>query len=76
MHTKFIQNTEFVYILYTKIPKFQDYQNFVNNEYTKNVNQIPTYIQKRCKTCTHTVQTKNSLKLEIYVFCIYTQHTN
>ena len=73
MHTKIIQNTEFVYILYTKIPKFQDYQNF---EYTKNVNQIPTYIQKRCKTCTHTVQTKNSLKLEIYVFCIYTQHTN
>ena len=52
MYTKNIQNTKFVYILYTKIVQIKI---LYNNECTKNAHQIPTYIQKMYelyKTCT------------------------
>ena len=52
MYTKIIQNTKFVYILYTKIVKIKI---SYDNECTNNVHQIPTYIQKMYtlyKTCT------------------------
>ena len=52
MYTKIIQNTKFVYLLYTKIVQIKI---SFDNERTKNVHQIPTYIQKMhklYKTCT------------------------
>ena len=48
MYTKIIQNTTFLYILYTK---FVQIKILYDNERTKNVHQIPTYIQK-CINCT------------------------
>ena len=41
MYTKIIQNTKFVYILYTKIVQIKILH---DNECTKNAHQIPTYI--------------------------------
>ena len=58
MHTKIIQNTKFVYILYTKI--IQQIKILYDNECTKSVHQIPTYIPKMYK-----VQTKNDMKLDV-----------
>ena len=52
MHTKIIENTSFVYILYTKIVQIKISYNI---KCTKDVHQIPTYIQKMYKvykTCT------------------------
>ena len=52
MYTKIIQNTKFVYILYTKIVQIKI---LYDNECTKNVHHISTYIQKMYKlykTCT------------------------
>ena len=52
MYTKIIQNTKFVYILYTKTVQIKI---LYDNEYTKSVHQIPTHIQKiykLYKSCT------------------------
>ena len=52
MYTKIIQNTKFVHILYTKIVQIKT---LYDNECTKKVHQINTYIQKMYKlykTCT------------------------
>ena len=46
MYTKIIQNTKFVYILYTKIVQIKI---LYDNECTKNVHHISTYIQKMYK---------------------------
>ena len=46
MYTKIIQNTKFVYILHKKIVQIKI---LYDNERTKNVHQIPTYIQKMYK---------------------------
>ena len=46
MYTKIIQNTGFVYILHTKIVQIKTLYDI---ECTKNVHQIPTYIQKMYK---------------------------
>ena len=46
MYTKIIQNTNFVYILYTKIVQIKILH---DNECTKNVHQIATHIQKMYK---------------------------
>ena len=43
IYTKIIQNTKLVYILYTKIVQIKI---LYDNECTKNVHQIPTYIKK------------------------------
>ena len=59
MYTKIIQNTNIVYILYTKIVQIKI---LYDNECTKNVQTVQNLYK---------VQTKNSLKLEIYVFCTY-----
>ena len=59
MYTKIIQNTNIVYILYTKIVQIKI---LYDNERTKNVQTVQNLYK---------VQTKNSLKLEIYVFCTY-----
>ena len=64
MYTKTIQNTKFVYILYTNIVQIKV---LYGNECTRNAHQIPAYIQKMCKS-------KNGLKLEMYVFCTYKQY--
>ena len=48
IYTKIIQNTKLVYILYTKIVQIKI---LYDNECTKNVHQIPTYI-KKCTNCT------------------------
>ena len=70
MYTKFIQNTKIVFILYINIVQIKILH---DNEYTKNVHQIPTYLHKNVQTVQnlYTVQTKNGLKLEMYVFCSY-----
>ena len=49
-----------------------------DNECTKNVHQISTYIQKNVQTVQnlYKVQTKNGLKIKKYVFCTYKQCTN
>ena len=77
MYTKIMQNTNLAYFLYTKIVEIKI---LYDHECTKNVYQTPThqYIQKMCKTVQnlYKVQTKNSLKLEMYVFCIYKKCTN
>ena len=47
-----MQNTKFVYALYTKIVQIKI---LYNNECTKNIHQIPTYMEKMYKlykTCT------------------------
>ena len=52
MYLKIIQNTKFIYILHTKIVQIKI---LYDNECTKNVHQIPTYVQKMYKlqkTCT------------------------
>ena len=46
MYTKIIQNTKFVYILYTKIVQIKI---LYDNQCTKNVHQIHRYIQKMYK---------------------------
>ena len=46
MYTKIIQNTKFVNILYKKIVQIKI---LYNNECTKTVHQISTYIQKLYK---------------------------
>ena len=46
MYTKIIQNIQFLYILYTKIVQIKI---LYDNECTKNVHQIPTFIQKMYK---------------------------
>ena len=75
MYTKIMQNTKFVYILYTKITQIKI---LYDKECTKNIHQILTYIQKNVQTVQNLckVQTKNGLKLEIYVFCTYKQCKN
>ena len=69
MYTKIIKNTNFLDILYTKIVQIKI---LYDNECTRNVHQFPTYMQKMYKL----YKTKNSLKLEMYVFCTYTQCMN
>ena len=72
MYTKIIQNTKYVYILYTKIVQIKIY------ECTKNVRQIHRYIfTKNVQTVQnlYKVQTKNGLKLEMYIFCAYKTYT-
>ena len=46
MYAKVKQNTKFLYILYTKIVQIKI---LYDKEYTKNIHQIPTYIQKMHK---------------------------
>lgn len=46
MHTKIMQNTKFVYIFYAKIVQIKI---LCDDECTKNVHQIPAYIQKMYK---------------------------
>ena len=46
MYTKIMQNTKFVYILYTKITQIKI---LYDKECTKNIHQILTYIQKMYK---------------------------
>ena len=47
MYTKTIQNTKFVYILYTNIVQIKV---LYGNECTRNAHQIPAYIQKMYKS--------------------------
>ena len=70
MYTKVIQNTISVYVWYTKIVQIKI---LYDNECTKNVHQIPSYIQENKW---YKVQTKNDLKFEMYAFCTYKQSTN
>ena len=55
MYTKIIQNTNFVYILYTKIVQIKI---LYHNECTKNIHQIPTICEK-CTNCTKLVQSSD-----------------
>ena len=65
MYTKIIQNTKFVYILYTKTVQIKIlYNNYI---YTKKIQTVQNLYK---------VQTKNGLKLEMYVFCTYKQCTD
>ena len=59
MYTKIIQNTNIVYILYTEIVQIKI---LYDNECTKNVQTVQNLYK---------VQTKNSLKLKMYVICTY-----
>ena len=59
MHTKIIQNTNFVYILYANIVQIKI---LYDNECKKNVQTVQNLYK---------VQTKSSLKLEMYIFCTY-----
>ena len=59
MYTKIIQNTNFVHNLYTKIVQIKV---FYDNECTKNVQTVQNLYKG---------QTKNNLKLKMYVFCTY-----
>ena len=63
MYTLFIQNTNFVYILHIKIVQIKI---LYDNECTKNVQTVQNLYK---------VQTKNDLKLEMYVFCSYKVQT-
>ena len=65
MYTKIIQNTKFVYILYTKTVPIKILYN--NYTYTKTIQTVQNLYK---------VQTKNGLKLELYVFCTYKQCTD
>ena len=68
MYTKNIQNIKFAYIFYTKIVQIKI---LYDNEFTKNVHQIPTYIQKMYKldkTCTKfRLKTASDLKFMFFV---------
>ena len=63
MYTLFIQNTNFVYILHIKIVQIKI---LYDNECTKNVQTVQNLYK---------AQTKNDLKLEMYVFCTYKVQT-
>ena len=63
MYTLFIQNTNFVYILHIKIAQIKI---LYDNECTKNVQTVHNLYK---------AQTKNDLKLEMYVFCTYKVQT-
>ena len=56
MYAKMMQNTKFVYILYTKIVQIKICTEM--NVYTKNVHQIFTYIEKT-SNCTKLVQSSD-----------------
>ena len=61
MYTKITQNTNFVYILHTKIVQIKILN---DNGCAKKVQTVQNL---------HKVQTKNSLRLEMHVFCTYKQ---
>ena len=63
MYTLFIQNTNFVYILHIKIVQIKI---LYDNECAKNVQTVQNLYK---------AQTKNDLKLEMYVFCTYKVQT-
>ena len=63
MYLKIIQNTKFIYILHTKIVQIKI---LYDNICTKNVQTVKNLYK---------VQTKNSLKIKMYVFCTYKQCT-
>ena len=63
MYTLFIQNTNFVHILHIKIVQIKI---LYDNECTKNVQTVQNLYK---------AQTKNDLKLEMYVFCTYKVQT-
>ena len=56
MYTKIVQNIKFVYVLYLKIVQIKT---SFDNECTRNVHQIHTYIYKKCTTCTKLGQSAN-----------------
>ena len=67
MYTKIIKNTNLVYILYTEIVQIKI---LYDNECTKNVYTSNSYICKNMKQPVQNLykgQTKNDLKLEMYV---------
>ena len=72
MYTKIIQNTKFVYILYTKTVQIKI---LYDHECTRHVHLISTYMQKMYKlykTC-RKLKLKvieSYMRLSIYVFCI------
>ena len=77
MDTKIIQNTKFVYILYTKIVQIKT---LYDNECTRNIHQIPTYIQKKYtnyKTCTKfRPKTASNLKCLFFVQTVQNQYNS
>ena len=76
MDTKIIQNTKFVYILYTKIVQIKT---LYDNECTRNIHQIPTYIQKytNYKTCTKfRPKTASNLKCLVFVQTVQNQYNS
>ena len=71
MYTKIIQNTKFVYVLYTKVVQIKT---LYDNECTKNEHHVSTYMQKMYKlykTCTM-FRPKTDCNLK----CIFFVHTN
>ena len=64
MCTKIIQNTKFVYILYTKIVQIKI---LYDNECTKNVHQIPSNIQKQTVT-KFRLNTASNLQCMFFVY--------
>ena len=71
MYTKIIQSTKFVYILYTEIAQIKL---FYDNECTKNVHQIATYIQKMYKL--YKICKKFRLKTARNWKCMFSVHKN
>ena len=75
IYTTILQSTKFVYILYTKILQIKI---LYDNECTRNVHQIPTYIQKLYKL--HKICTKfrinTAWNLNCMFFCTDKQCTN
>ena len=67
MYTKIIQNTKFVYILYTKIVQIKI---LYHNECTRNVHQILTYIQKNIQNI------QNLYKVQTKTIQLYKTYTN
>ena len=73
MYKKITQNTKFVCILYTKIVQIKT---LYDNECTKKLHHISTTKNVQNVQNLYKVQTKNGLKLEMYVFCTYKHRTN
>ena len=70
MYTKFIQNIYIVNTLYRKVVQ-------IKNSYGNECTYIK-FLHKKCTNCRnlYKVQAEKSLKIEIYVFCMYKQCKN
>ena len=76
MYSKIVQNTKFVYILYTKLVLHKSKYCMIISVQKVYIKFLHIYINVQTVANLYKVQAKNLLKLKIYIFCSYKQCTN